>query len=254
MGIGFGVAIALSLWAAFCILDLKCFKTALFSRPLLAGFGAGIIMGNIPLGLSVGGTLELMSMGVWNYGGAVIPDYTCATIIGVAIGAATGKNFSASIAVAIPVALLFTYFDILAMTVNTFYQHKSDQFAKEGNIKKLEAMHPLGYLTWALSRAIPVFLAVAFGTTVVNNIFSVCPQWVFTAIGTAGKLFPALGIALLLKMLPARKYVVYLMLGYFLAAYLKFSFIPITIVGIIVIGIVEIAKRESAAANAKKAN
>lgn len=237
-------ALILALWAAFCILDLKCFKISLFSRPLLAGFGAGIIMGNIPLGLTIGATLELMSMGIWNYGGAVIPDYTCAAIISVAIGSSTGQNFEGAIAIAVPVALLFTYFDILAMTVNTFYQHKADKYCEEGNVKKLDFMHPFGYLTWAISRGLPVFLATYFGSQIVNSIFAVCPQWVFSAIGIAGKLFPALGIALLLKMLPAKKYFVYIILGYVLAAYLNFSFIAIALVGTVVIGVIEIAKQE----------
>jgi PTS system mannose-specific IIC component len=238
-------ALLLAIWAAFCILDLKCFKISLFSRPLLAAFGAGIIMGNIPLGLTLGATLELMSMGVWNYGGAVIPDYTCASIIGVAIGASTGQDFEAAIAIAIPVALLFTYFDILAMTFNTFYQHKADKYCETGDIKKLERMHPLGYLTWAISRGLPVFLVSLLGSDIVGKIFAVCPEWVFTAIGTAGKLFPALGIALLLKMLPIKKYFVFIILGYVLAAYLGFSFVAITLVGIVVVGIGEINKRET---------
>lgn len=241
-----GTSFLLALWAAFCILDLKCFKLAFFSRPLLAGFGAGVIMGNIPLGLSVGSTLELVSMGVWNYGGAAIPDYTCASVISVAIASATGTDFEGSIAIAVPVALLFTYFDILAMTYNTFYQHKSDKYCEEGNIEALNRLHPVGYLTWALSRGVPVFLACCFGTWVVDAIFSVCPEWVFSAIGTAGALFPALGIAMLLKMMPVKKYWIFLVLGYVLAAYFGLGFIGITLAGIVAVGIGELSKSESA--------
>lgn len=242
--LGIGTSAALALWAAFCILDLKCFKLSLFSRPLLAGFGAGIIMGDVPLGLSVGSTLELMSMGIWNYGGATIPDYTCATIISIAIASATGTDFEGSIAIAVPVALLFTYFDILAMTFNTFYQHKADKYCAEGNVAALNRMHPLGYLTWAISRGLPVFLACYFGTQVVDVIFNVFPQWAFTAIGTAGRLFPALGIALLLKMMPIKKYWVFLILGYVLSAYFNLGFIGITLAGIVAVGIGELAKSE----------
>ena len=241
-----GTSALLALWAAVCILDLKCFKISLLSRPLLAGFGAGIICGDIPLGLTVGSTLELMSMGVWNYGGATIPDYTCATIIAIAIGSATGTDFDGSIAIAVPVALLFTYFDLLAMTFNTFYQHRADKYCREGNLAALNRMHPLGYLTWAVSRGLPVFLACFFGSQVVDSIFSICPQWVFTAIGKAGGLFPALGIALLLKMMPVRRYWIFLVLGYVLAAYLGLGFIGITLCGVVAVGIGEIAKREVA--------
>ena len=240
-----GTSLLLALWAAFCILDLKCFKLAFFSRPLLAGLGAGVIMGDVPLGLSVGSTLELVSMGVWNYGGAAIPDYTCATIISIAIASATGTDFDGSIAIAVPVALLFTYFDVLAMTFNTFYQHKADQYCEEGNVCALNRIHPLGYLTWAISRGLPVFLACYFGTWVVDAIFNVVPEWVFSAIGTGGRLFPALGIALLLKMMPVKRYWIFLVLGYVLAAYFGLGFIGITLAGIVAVGIGELAKSES---------
>jgi PTS system mannose-specific IIC component len=252
MGISLTKSLLLALWAAFCILDLKSFKLSLFSRPLLCGFGAGIIMNNIPLGLTVGGTLELTSMGFWNFGGATIPDYTCATIIGVAIGSSLNYDYEAAVAVAIPVALLFTYFDILAMTFNTMYVHKADKYCDEGNTDKLEKMHNWGFLTWAISRGLPVFLACYFGSGIVDQIFAVCPAWVFNGMGAAGKLFPALGVALLLRMLPAKKYFVYVLTGFILAAYLKLGFIPVALAGIVVIGIVEITKKELAAKQSEK--
>ena len=234
-----------SLWAAFCICDLKTFKIAMFARPLLAGFGAGIILGDVNLGLVVGATLELMALGVWNYGGAPIPDYTAGSIIGVAIGVATGKGFEASIAAAIPIALLFVYFDVLAMTANTILQHKSDKYIEDGNVDGLNKMHKWGFLVWGLSRAIPVFLGVLFGPTIADVIFGYIPQWLFEGIGVAGRLFPALGIGMLLKMLPIKKYYAFLIMGFVLASYLKFSFIAITLTGISIISMLILSKGES---------
>lgn len=237
-------SVLLAIWAAFCILDLKSFKIALFSRPLLCGFGAGIIMGDIPLGLSVGGTLELASMGLWNFGGATIPDYTCATIIGVAIGATTGESFESAIAVAVPVALLFTYFDVIAMTFNTMYVHKADKMCDACDVKGLNRMHNWGFLTWAVTRGVPVFLACYFGSAFITSLLNSLPSWFFSGISAAGKLMPCLGISLLLRSLPVKKYFPYIIGGYVLAAYLKLSFIAIALVGVAIIGIIEISKKE----------
>lgn len=239
-------SLLLAIWASFCILDLKSFKIALFSRPLLCGFGAGIIMGDIPLGLQVGGTLELASMGLWNFGGATIPDYTCATIIGIAIGASTGASFESAIAVAVPVALLFTYFDVLAMTFNTMYVHKADKMCDEGDIAGLNRMHNWGFLTWIVTRGVPVFLACYFGSGFITSLLNSLPQWVFSGISAAGKLMPCLGIALLLRSLPAKKYFPYIICGYVLAAYFNLSFIPIALIGVAVIWITEMNKKETA--------
>lgn len=245
--ISLGQSLALAIWASFCILDLKSFKIALFSRPLLCGFGAGIIMHDIPLGLSIGGTLELASMGLWNFGGATIPDYTCATIIGVAIGASAGESFESAIAIAVPVALLFTYFDVAAMTFNTVYVHKADKYCDEGNINGLEHMHNWGFLTWIVTRGVPVFLATYFGSGFITSVLDALPAQVFNCIGAAGKLMPCLGVALLLRMLPIKKYWYFVAAGYVLAAYLNLSFIPIAIIAAIAIGVQYATKKETAA-------
>ena len=44
-------------------------------KPSMAGFFAGLIMGDMTTGLIVGGTLNLLVLGVGNFGGASIPDY-----------------------------------------------------------------------------------------------------------------------------------------------------------------------------------
>ena len=44
-------------------------------QPVTAGFIVGLIMGDVKTGLFIGGTLQLMSLGISNFGGASIPDY-----------------------------------------------------------------------------------------------------------------------------------------------------------------------------------
>ena len=57
------------------------------------------------------------------------------------------------------------------------YVHKADKYCDEGNTDKLEKMHNWGFLTWAISRGLPVFLACYFGSGIVDQIFAVCPAW-----------------------------------------------------------------------------
>jgi PTS system mannose-specific IIC component len=71
---------------------------------LLAGFLAGLIVGDVKTGMLIGGTLELMSLGVYTYGGATVPDYMLGAILGTYFG--KGGNFDVGIALAIPAALL----------------------------------------------------------------------------------------------------------------------------------------------------
>ncbi|MGE5591397.1 MAG: PTS mannose/fructose/sorbose/N-acetylgalactosamine transporter subunit IIC [Bacillota bacterium] len=232
MEFSFWQALAVGLWAAFCIIDLKSLKIVMATRPLIAAFGAGLILGDVKLGLQVGALVELMAMGVWNYGGAPIPDYAVGSILGVAFGIASGQGFEASLALAIPLALVLTYFDVLAMTVNTFIQHRSDPLAADGDANGLDRLHNWGFLVWGLSRFIPAFLGVWFGPSIANVVLGFMPEWLMGGIKVAGGLFPALGIAMLLRMLPTKRFFGFLLIGFVLAAYFKVSIIGSALVGL----------------------
>ncbi len=69
-------AVVLTLWAIFCIFDVLGPTLIYASRPLIAGTVAGLIIGDVTLGMAVGATMELAALGVYTYGGATIPDYT----------------------------------------------------------------------------------------------------------------------------------------------------------------------------------
>ena len=75
-------AILLAIFAYLCVIDILGPTLFLGFRPLIAGFGAGLIVGDVQTGMLIGGTLELMALGVYTYGGATVPDYTVGAILG----------------------------------------------------------------------------------------------------------------------------------------------------------------------------
>ncbi len=116
-------ALLLALWAYLCIYDILGPVFFLGFRPLIAGFGAGLIVGDVQTGMLIGGTLELMALGVYTYGGATIPDFTVGAILGTFFGKEGG--FEVGISLAIPAALLLTQVDILNRFLNTTFVHRS---------------------------------------------------------------------------------------------------------------------------------
>ena len=69
------------------------------------------------------------------------------------------KGAEYGIGVAVPIGLLLTQLDILGRMANTFFQHKADRYAEEGNYKGVERCNVLGIFPWTISRVIPVLLA-----------------------------------------------------------------------------------------------
>lgn len=222
--ISLGAAIACGVLAFLCIQDWLSVKIIQGMRPLMAGAIAGIILGNFQAGLTIGAFLELMAMGVYTYGGATTPDYIGGAIIGTAL-AVTAPSPSWSIGAIAPIAIgiasLFIPFDIIGRTVNTFFMHLGDRYAETLDFRKLEMVNWLGVFPWGLSRAIPTFIGVYF-VDQASAILGAIPESIIAGFAVAGALLPALGIGMLLKVMPARSYFTYGILGFVTAAYLNF--------------------------------
>lgn len=229
-GYSIGIALLLALWAYIGIV-LQLGPGLWWTEGIVAGFVTGIIVGNIPLGLTVGGTLTLLSLGLWTYGGATIPDFQTGSIVGTAIGA-LGGGVGAGLAIAVPTALLMTQMDVLGRAVTTVFIHGADRYAEEGNERGITTMHLLGQLPWGLTRAIPVFLAIWLGAGPLQSLIKTSPAWLFHDIQVVGHVLPALGFALLLSMLPIRRYWPFLLIGFVLFAYLKMPVIGIALLAI----------------------
>ncbi len=242
MEITAGQIIILTIYAFFAIYDALELDLGL-SRPIQAGFFTGLVMGDVTLGLAVGATLQLMILGVGTYGGASIPDYMSGAIIGTVFGVLSGKGVEFAIGIAVPIGLFLVQLDVLARFANTYFQHKADKYADEGNFKKVEQMNLWGIVPWGLSRAIPVMLALIFGAEIVDSLVKVFPAWLMSGLSVAGKVLPALGIAILLRYLPAKRYIPYLLVGFVLAAFLNLTMIGVAIIGL-ALGLVVYQKRQ----------
>jgi PTS system mannose-specific IIC component len=226
-------ALILAIWAYLAIYDMLCPTFLLASRPLIAGFGAGLIVGDVQTGMLIGGTLELMALGVYTYGGATIPDYTVGAILGTFFGKEAG--FEVGITLAIPAALLLTQVDILNRFLNFGFVHRADAFAAEGDERGfMRMMAYFSHMIWGFSRAIPVFLAVAFGEPAVQAIsaFFENNPWFNRGIQVTGGILPALGFAMLLKILPVDKYPAFILVGFVLFAYLGVPLVGIAVAAV----------------------
>jgi PTS system mannose-specific IIC component len=226
-------ALILAALAYYAWYDILGPTFTLAFRPLIAGFFAGIIVGDVRTGLLIGGTLELMALGVYTYGGATIPEYSVGAILGTYFGKTQG--FEVGIALAIPAALLLTQVDVLNRFLNFVFVHRADTFAEAGDSKGFDNMMArYSHMIWGFSRAIPVFLAVAFGEPAVKAVtafFDTFP-WINKGIAAAGGILPALGFAMLLKIMPIQKYPAFLLLGFVMFAYLKMPLVGVAIAAV----------------------
>jgi len=226
---GVGMAIVLGIVAYIGILDALG-PGFWIGEPLVIGLITGVIVGDIKLGLTIGATLTLMSLGMWTYGGATMPDFMTGAILGTAIGA-LGGGATAGLAVAIPASLLMTQLDIFGRAITTVFIHVADKHVREVNTRGVTRMHLMGQIPWGLTRAIPVFLAIWLGAGPIQSAIHLLPQWFMNGMQVTGRMLPALGFALLLNRLPVGRYWPLLIVGYVLFAYLNMPTLGIALLG-----------------------
>lgn len=238
MQLSLGIILILCLYTAVGVLDQISIQIGPYT-PLFAATFTGLVMGDLKTGLAIGATLQLMTLGVATFGGATVPDYLSGAIIGTAYAILSGQGAEYGIGVAVPIGLLLTQLDILGRMTNTFFQHKADKCAEIGDFKGVERSNVLGMLPWTLSRMIPVFVGLYFGEQVVAIINDFIPVWIMNGLKAAGAILPAMGIAILMRYLPIKKYWPYFLVGFVMLAYGKefFSVLGVALVGVAFAGI-----------------
>ena len=191
----------LTLYAGFQIMDeLHWYSSA--GSAVFSGFFTGLVMGDLATGLFIGGSMQLTILGVGTFGGASRIDANSGTLIATAFAVSSNMDPEQALAtLGVPVAAILVYTDILGRMANTFWGHACD----------------------ADVEMIPVFLALAFGQGLVDAITAALNgdlKWLGDGLTVAGGMLPAVGFAILLRYLPAKKHVAYLILGFMIAALL----------------------------------
>ena len=208
----------LTLWAGLSQVDQMTFNL-LPSGIIPTAIFTGLVVGKPELELLVGGTLQSYALGLGMFGGASIPNYPVTAIIVVALSA-SAVDVPATIAlIGIPVATLTVQIDVFGRFLNTFFQHRADKYAALGNSRQVAYSNYLGVLSWSLSRMIPVFVALCLGPTFVDMLNAIMPPWLSSGLSIAAGMFPAVGFAILLKYLPIRSNLHFLILGFALTAW-----------------------------------
>lgn len=202
------------------------------SRPVFAGPIIGLILGDLQTGLIVGGTVELMFMGVFPVGGSVPPNAQFAGMMSTVMAISSGGNPEVGITLAYPIGVFAQFVLLLDYNINLFFTHRADADveANKANAVRnnLIACLLMMFTCWFVSS----FLGAYFGSTYVEGLYSALPVWLRTGLSIAGGLMPAMGMAMLLKMMDLKKFWCFLLVGYVLSAFLGMSILAISFLSV----------------------
>lgn len=207
--------------------------TSLLSRPIITGVLTGLVLGDLQAGIILGATLELAFIGSFSVGAAIPPEIISGAILGTAFAITTGKGAEVALALAVPIAALALVIKNACMIfILPLFVHKADKYAEKGDCSGVERMHLLGgFFGVNLPIGLIVFFSYLLGSSAVEQILNAVPEFIQNGLAIATGLLPALGFALLAKIIINKKVAVYFFLGFALSVYLN---IPVT--GIAIFG------------------
>lgn len=231
MGLTFIQVILITILAYIYLLDR--YTTQFFGKmPMFYGVITGIILGDFEMGVIVGAQIQLMSLGVANIGGASMPDYGVASIISTTIAITTGEGYAAGLAIGLPVGMLAMNLDVMFKLINSGISRKAKKYSEEKQFSKMRKLIPVSTFLFPLEAAVPVFLAIVFGKSVVETVLNVMPEWFTVGLKVAGGLLPAVGLALLLIYMPMKNFGYWILVGFVLAAFLEMPILGVALIGI----------------------
>lgn len=108
--------------------------------PIMIALFAGLIMGDMTTAMVIGGTFQLMALGVANIGGSSVPNWGLAALVGIYVAIRTTNNIeeakAVALAVGVPVGMLGIQLDVLAKILNTYVTHAAQKAANKMDFRK----------------------------------------------------------------------------------------------------------------------
>lgn len=132
--------------------------------PIMVAFFAGLIMGDMKTAMIIGGTFQLMNLGVANIGGSSVPNWGLATVVGIYVACRTTNDVAqakaVALAVGVPVGMLGIQLDVFVKLLNTYVTHAAQKACNEKKFGKMNRILWIGPMIFALSTGLPTALCV----------------------------------------------------------------------------------------------
>ena len=224
-------ALFIGLWAGIAGIDLF---DGLFHihRPLVTGCVVGLILGDMKTGLIVGASLELVWMGMVPLAGAQPPNVVIGGVMGTSFAILAKLEPTAAIGLAVPFAVAVQGLITLLFTVFSPVMHKADKYAEGADTKGIEKINYLGLVVLFVFYFIIAFLPILLGADAATSLVQAMPVWLIDGLNVAGGIMPAIGFAMLLRIMLKKEYIAYLIIGFVLVTYLKLSIMAVALIAV----------------------
>ncbi|WP_182199765.1 PTS N-acetylgalactosamine transporter subunit IIC [Paraliobacillus salinarum] len=224
-------ALLIGLWAGIAGIDQFNGLTHLH-RPIVAGAVIGLILGDLQTGLIAGATLELVWAGMVPLAGAQPPNVVIGGVIGTAFAILVGESPQTAVGIAVPFAVAAQALITLLFTAYSPIMHKMDTYALKGNTKSIDKLNYLGPALLFVFFFTISFLPIYFGAEKAAEVVGIMPEWIINGLTVAGGIMPAVGFAMLMKIMFKWTYAPFFAIGFVAVAYLQLPILAVAIIAV----------------------
>ncbi|WP_390405765.1 PTS mannose/fructose/sorbose/N-acetylgalactosamine transporter subunit IIC [Lacticaseibacillus jixiensis] len=197
--------------------------SSMLSRPIFVVALLGVLLGHPKEGIILGAQLELIFLGNVSLGGVMPTDFTLGSIFGAAFAMTLGSNLNTAIALAVPISMLGTLLYTVMKMVITALVPRFEKLIKEKNIKGFNRLWFFQMCGYELAYFLLGFIVIIAGSGAIKALVANIPAWVQSSMTVASTMLPAIGLALLLKMLWNKSLAPYYFLGFGMGAFFLYD-------------------------------
>ncbi|HBY92276.1 MAG TPA: PTS mannose/fructose/sorbose transporter subunit IIC [Streptococcus sp.] len=201
-------------------------------QPVVACSLIGLVTGHLELGVMLGGSLQLITMGWANVGAAMSPDASLAAVASTIIlilGGQGDKGIGPAITLAVPLAVAGLALTMFVRTATVFIAHAMDSRAEDADI---ERWHFIGMSLQGLRVAILALLLLLIPAHLVQSGLEAMPEWLTSGMTIGGGMVVAVGYAMNINMMSSREVWPFFFLGFALTDLKELTLISLGIIGL----------------------
>lgn len=189
------------------------------SRPIFIVSLLGLLLGHPKEGIIMAAQLELIFLGNVSLGGVMPSDITLGSIFGAAFSMIIGSSLESAIALAVPISMLGTLLYSMMKMVITSLVPRFEKHIHDKNFKGFTRLWHMQFWGFEITYFLLGFIVILAGTDAVTALINAIPSWVQSSMTVASTMLPAIGLALLLKMLWQSSLAPYYFLGFGMGAF-----------------------------------
>lgn len=226
--------------------------SCLLKRPIILSALTGLVLGDVAMGCTIGATLELVFLGAMAIGASNPPDMASGTIIGTAYVIVDGADVATAVTLAVSISMIMSLIGNFFMAVvGPIMAAKADQCAEKCDARGIDAMHLIFAIGQTLIMGAICTAGYYAGSAAIQVIVDSIPAWVTDGLNYAMGIMPAIGFAILTRMIADKKTACFLFLGFILVAYLQMNLVGVAIAGCIMAAILVLNVSQTPSASAE---